>query len=73
METFWHDSFSLNFEINKVGRVYELYGLTDVSKESLAVIRRETGHGFMDSRKLLELYLERIGMKVDENKQIIKI
>lgn len=76
MKTIWNDpdKFHLNFEIKKVGEIYEQYKFKKADKETLNAIRRKTAHGLHDSYRLLKLYLETKVMKIDENtKEIIYI
>lgn len=75
MRTIWNDpnKSSLNFEINKVGKIYEQYKFEYADRETLNAIRKETAHGLHDSYRLLELYLETKNLIIDnKTKKIIK-
>ena len=75
MRTIWNDSnkSSLNFEINKVGKIYEQYKFEYADRETLNAIRKETAHGLHDSYILLKMYLETKGLTIDDTtKEIIK-
>lgn len=75
MRTIWNDpnKSSLNFEIDKVGKIYEQHKFEKADKETLNTIRKETAHGLHDSYLLLKMYLETKGLTVDDTtKEIIK-
>jgi len=65
MKTFWNDKDALDFEVNKVKKLYESNPIT-INKETkqreikeyLNYIRSQTGHGLHDCYKLLNMTLE---------------
>ncbi len=60
MKTLWNDPDrgKLNYEIHRVGCIYEQHKFKKTDKEILNIIRQETGHGLHDSYLLLKMYLE---------------
>lgn len=75
MRTIWNDPYKgrLNYEIHRVGDIYEQHKFKKADKETLNTIRKETAHGLHDSYLLLKMYLETKGLTINENtKEIIK-